>query len=161
MFCLSIHSLEESNAARYQKEFEKFTPVCTTNQIEKCSKEELINAYDNALLYTDYFLTEVIHFLKKYDSTHETAMLYFSDHGESLGEKGIYLHGLPYVMAPDSQKHIAALMWFGNEMGKDINLKKVRINKDEKYSQDNLFHTLLGIFEVTTGVYEKEMDLLQ
>ncbi len=146
---------------RYPKEFERFTPVCRTNQIEECSKEELINAYDNALLYTDYFLAKVINFLKKYDTTHETAMLYFSDHGESLGEKGIYLHGLPYVMAPESQKHIAALMWFSDEISKDIDLNKVRLNKDENYSQDNLFHLLLGLFEVETDVYEKEMDILK
>lgn len=145
---------------RYPKEFERFTPVCTTNQIDKCSMEEITNAYDNALLYTDYFLSKVINFLKKYNATHETAMFYLSDHGESLGENGIYLHGLPYIMAPESQKHIAALMWFGDEISKDIDLNKVRLNKDENYSQDNLFHTLLGIFEVETDIYEKEMDIL-
>lgn len=145
---------------RYPKEFEKFNPVCATNQLEECSKDEIINAYDNALLYTDYFLTEVIHLLKKYDTTHETAMIYFSDHGESLGENGLYLHGIPYMIAPDSQTHIGALMWFGYETSKDIDLVKVRHNKDNKYSQDNLFHTLLGIFEVTSDVYKKEMDIV-
>ena len=145
---------------RYPKKFEIFTPVCRTNQIEECSKEEIINAYDNALLYTDYFLSKVIDFLKKHDTTHETAMVYFSDHGESLGENGVYLHGLPYIMAPEPQKHIGALMWFGDEISKDIDLNKVRHKQNERYSHDNLFHTLLGLFEIDTDIYRKEMDIL-
>jgi lipid A ethanolaminephosphotransferase len=145
---------------RYTKDFEKFKPVCKTNQLEQCSKDEISNAYDNAILYTDYFLSKTINFLKKYDKTHETAMIYMSDHGESLGENGIYLHGLPYFMAPDAQTHIGALMWFGTKMSKDIDIKKIKQNKDKKYSHDNLFHTLLGIFEVKTKVYDKNMDIL-
>lgn len=145
---------------RYPKEFEKFKPVCKTNQLEECNKEEISNAYDNAILYSDYFLSKTINFLKKYDKTHETAMIYMSDHGESLGENGIYLHGLPYFMAPDAQTHIGSLMWFGDEMSKDINIKKVIKNKNNRYSQDNLFHTLLGIFEVESKVYKKDMDIL-
>jgi lipid A ethanolaminephosphotransferase len=145
---------------RYPKKFEKFKPVCTTNQLEECSRDEIINAYDNALLYTDYFLSKVIYLLKKYDKTHETAMMYFSDHGESLGENGLYLHGMPYMIAPESQIHIGSLMWFGSEISKEIDMNRIRLNKDKKYSQDNLFHTSLGIFEVTSSVYNKEMDML-
>jgi lipid A ethanolaminephosphotransferase len=145
---------------RYPKEFEKFTPVCETNQLEQCTQEEISNAYDNALLYTDYFLTKTINFLKKYDKTHETALIYMSDHGESLGENGVYLHGLPYFMAPDSQTNIGAFMWFGEEMKKDIDMKKLHKNKEQKYSQDNLFHTLLGLFEVETKVYDKSKDII-
>ncbi|MEO1937770.1 MAG: phosphoethanolamine--lipid A transferase, partial [Sulfurimonas sp.] len=106
---------------RYTHEYEKFTPVCKTNQLQECSQQEIINAYDNALLYTDAFLTEVIEFLKKYDKKYDTAMIYMADHGESLGENGVYLHGLPYFMAPDAQTHIGALMWFGKGMKKKIN----------------------------------------
>ena len=145
---------------RYPKEFEKFTPVCKTNQLEQCSQEEVSNAYDNAILYTDYFLSKVINFLKPYSNTHETAMLYMSDHGESLGENGIYLHGLPYFMAPDEQKHISSLIWFGDEFKKDIDMEKLNSYKNKQFSQDNLFHTLLGLFEVETGVYKKDMDIL-
>ncbi|RRS30285.1 MAG: sulfatase [Epsilonproteobacteria bacterium (ex Lamellibrachia satsuma)] len=145
---------------RYPKEFEKFTPVCKTNQLEECSKEEISNAYDNAILYTDYFLSQVIDFLKKYDSSRKTAMIYMSDHGESLGENGVYLHGLPYFMAPDAQTHIGSLMWFGNEMSKEINITKIEQNKNKKYSQDYLFDTLLGIFNVKTKVYDKKKDIL-
>jgi len=91
---------------RYTKEFEKFTPVCKTNQLEECSKESVANGYDNALLYTDNFLDATIKFAKHYSKRHysksATAVLYMSDHGESLGEHGIYLHGLPLSRQPFS-----------------------------------------------------------
>ena len=145
---------------RYPKEFEKFMPVCKTNQLEECTKEEISNGYDNALLYTDYFLSKTINLLKKYNNSHETAMIYMSDHGESLGENGLYLHGLPYFMAPDSQTHIGSFVWFGDEMKKDISIKKLIDKKDNEYSQDNLFHTLLGLFEVQTKVYDKSKDII-
>ncbi|XOF33336.1 MAG: phosphoethanolamine transferase [Candidatus Electrothrix sp. YB6] len=145
---------------RYPKAFEQFTPACTTNQLEECTQEEIINAYDNALLYTDYFLSKVIDLLKKYDKNHETAMIYFSDHGESLGESGVYLHGLPYMIAPESQKHIGALMWFGDHFTKDIDVDSIQKKRDREYSHDNLFHTLLGLFEIKTEVYNRELDIL-
>lgn len=146
---------------RYPKEFEKFTPVCKTNQLEECTQEEVSNAYDNAILYTDYFLSKVINFLKAYSNTHETAMFYMSDHGESLGENGFYLHGMPYMIAPNEQKHIASLLWLGDgEMKEDYNIEKLNTYKNKEFSQDNLFHTLLGLFEVETDVYKKDMDIL-
>jgi lipid A ethanolaminephosphotransferase len=146
---------------RYPKEFEKFTPVCKTNQLEQCTQEEVSNAYDNAILYTDYFLSEVIKFLKPYSNEYETTMLYMSDHGESLGENGIYLHGLPYFMAPAEQKHIGSMMWFGDgKIKNELDLEKVNSLKNQSFSHDNLFHTLLGLFEVETQVYKKDMDIL-
>ena len=145
---------------RYPKEFERFTPVCKTNQLEECSQEEVSNAYDNAILYTDYFLFEVIKFLKRYDKTHETAMIYMSDHGESLGEKGLYLHGMPYFIAPEEQTHIPTLMWFGEGMDIDVERKKIALTTDKEFSQDNLFHTLLGTFEVDTQLYKSSKDIL-
>ena len=144
---------------RYPKDFEKFTPICKTNQLENCTQEEISNAYDNAILYTDYFLAKVIDFLKKYDSRYKSAMIYMSDHGESLGENGIYLHGLPYFMAPDAQIHVGFLMWFGNKMKEEIDTEKIEKNSSLKYTHNNLFHTLLGIFNVQVKVYEKEMDI--
>ena len=143
---------------RYPVNFEKFTPVCRTNQIEKCTKDQIINAYDNAILYTDYFLSKVINLLKQNSNRFETAMVYLSDHGESLGENGLYLHGLPYFMAPDTQKHIAAIMWFGDNF--KIDKKSLNAISSEKFSQDNLFHTILGLMEVNTSVYNKNMDII-
>lgn len=146
---------------RYPKEFEKFTPVCKTNQLEQCSQEEVSNAYDNAILHTDYFLSEVIKFLKPYQKDYETAMLYMADHGESLGENGLYLHGVPYFMAPDNQIHVASVMWIGDgDIKEDIDVEKLKSYSNRKFSQDNLFHTLLGLFEVETKEYVKELDIL-
>ena len=135
---------------RYPKEFEKFKPTCKTNQLEQCSKEEISNAYDNAILYTDSFLTKTINLLKKYKSA-DTAMIYISDHGESLGENGVYLHGLPYFIAPDAQTHIASIVWFDKN-------QRLSQNRD-RYSQDNLFHTLLGLFNVKSKVYNRDLDI--
>jgi lipid A ethanolaminephosphotransferase len=142
---------------RYPDAFEKYTPVCKTSQLEECTSEEISNAYDNAVLYTDYFLSKVIALLKE-NSQFETAMFYIGDHGESLGENSIYLHGLPYFMAPENQKHIPAIMWFGDKFR--INREKLREVAGEQYSQDNLFHTLLGLLEVETSVYVKDKDII-
>lgn len=146
---------------RYPPAFEKFTPTCKSNQLENCSKKEIDNAYDNAILYTYYFLSKVIELLKKNDNQFETAMFYISDHGESLGENGLYLHGLPYFLAPNIQKQVAAIMWFGKSFDKDqVNIKLLKQKLNQKYSHDNIFHTILGFMEVETSVYEKKMDIL-
>ncbi len=143
---------------RYPNNFEKFTPTCKTNQVEQCSSEEIGNAYDNAILYTDYFLSKTINFLKQYDETAQTALIYMADHGESLGENGLYLHGIPYFMAPEEQTHIGALLWFGAQT--QIDIDAVRQNATKAYSQDNLFDTILGVMGVQTAVYEKRKDIL-
>ncbi len=141
---------------RYPKSFEIFTPVCQTNQLEECSQEEISNAYDNAIVYTDYFLSKAIALLKRYDAERETTMIYMSDHGESLGENGLYLHGLPYFMAPDTQTHIAGLMWFGSTHSKH---KHVVARRDDALYHDNLFHTILGIMDINTSVYDASLDI--
>lgn len=146
---------------RYTIEFEKFKPVCKTNQLENCTQEEVSNAYDNAILHTDAFLSKTINFLKQYSNTHETAMMYMSDHGESLGEKGLYLHGMPYFMAPDEQKHVASFLWLSKgEIQEDIDINKLKSYSNNRFSQDNLFHTLLGFFEVETKDYDSTLDIL-
>ncbi len=145
---------------RYPKAFEKFTPICPTNELEECTPDEINNTYDNALLYTDFFLSKTIDFLKNYDDTHETAMMYMSDHGESLGELGVYLHGLPYTIAPDAQTHIGGFLWLGKNLISDEERSRVKNHADAELSHDTLFHTLLGIFEVQTSVYDKNQDIL-
>jgi lipid A ethanolaminephosphotransferase len=146
---------------RYPPSFERFTPVCKTNQLEQCSQEEINNAYDNAILYTDFFLSKTINLLKKYDSSYETALLYVSDHGESLGENGLYLHGIPYMLAPDSQKHVPMLIWFGDSFDKDeVNIEQLKQQRHQKYSHDNLFHTLLGLMNISTKIYDPALDIL-
>lgn len=143
---------------RYTKAFEKYTPVCKTNQLEQCSKEEITNAYDNTILNTDTFLTQVISLLKGNDEHFATGMFYLSDHGESLGENGLYLHGFPYAIAPEAQKHVPAVMWFGKQY--KIDKTKMVSAAKEPHTQDELFHTLLGYLDVNTTVYRPELDLL-
>jgi lipid A ethanolaminephosphotransferase len=144
---------------RYPQEFEAFTPVCRSNQLDQCSQASIINGYDNALLYTDYFLAQVIGFLKQRDDTFQTALLYLSDHGESLGELGLYLHGFPYRIAPEAQTHVAALAWFGKQF--PVDRAGLQQRAADSYSHDYLFHTLLGMFDAQTDIYQAELDLLR
>lgn len=143
---------------RYPKEFEVFTPVCTSNQLEKCSQQEIDNAYDNTIVYTDFFLSKVINLLKQNDDRFQTAMLYFSDHGESLGEGRMYLHGYPYGFAPEEQKHVPAVLWFGSHFPVDKNAMQRGAAND--YSHDNIFYTMLGLFNVETTLQKPEMDIV-
>ena len=159
-----LHSMGNHGPAyykRYPKSFEKFTPACHTNQLENCTNEEINNAYDNAILYTDYFLSKVINLLKHNDDQFETAMLYMSDHGESLGENNVYLHGLPYILAPDTQKNVAAVLWLGEHFYEDgLDISAIKARADNAFSHDNLFHTILGLLELETAAYNKDLDIL-
>ncbi|MBD2857500.1 phosphoethanolamine--lipid A transferase [Spongiibacter sp. KMU-158] len=130
---------------RYPASFERFTPVCRTNELAECSQQEVINAYDNAVAYTDYFLNEVITLLKNNSAEYETNMLFVSDHGESLGENGVYLHGLPYSFAPEAQTHVPIMAWVGPH--DDIDFEASKANQAQPYSHDVVFDTLLGMFE--------------
>jgi len=145
---------------RYTQSFEQFKPVCKSNQFEECTEQSIINAYDNALLYSDNFLAKTIELAKHYDKS-ETAVLYMNDHGESLGEHGIYLHGLPYFIAPDAQKHVGSFLWLNKQYKKNLDMKKLALKSNQPLSHDYLFHTLLGLFNVQTKVYEQKLDILQ
>ncbi len=143
---------------RYPKEFEKFKPMCMTGELRDCSQVEIDNSYDNAILYTDYFLSNVIDLLKKYDDSHATAMLYVSDHGESLGESGFYLHAAPYLVAPKEQTHVPAIVW----MGKNFDYKKEQLMpyKDYPLSHDDVFCSLLVAFEIDAKMCAAQKDML-
>lgn len=131
---------------RYPEAFEKFTPACHSAELSECSDEEIGNAYDNAILYTDYFLSEVVQLLKQNEPVFETSMLYISDHGESLGENNLYLHGMPYMLAPAEQTEIPFIVWAGETS--DIDVESLLIQQDEKTSQDAVFWSLLSLFNV-------------
>lgn len=133
---------------RYPREFEKFNPACQSGELADCTQQEIINAYDNTILYTDYFLSQVIGLLKANSPKYETAMFYVSDHGESLGESGIYLHGMPYSFAPEAQTHVPVIAWIGESS--DIDFAQSLALKDQVNSHDAVFDTLLAVFEVTT-----------
>lgn len=143
---------------RYPKAFERFKPACQTGELSQCSQQEIDNAYDNAILYTDYFLSETIRFLKKYDDRYETAMLYVADHGESLGEHGIYLHAAPYIIAPEEQVHIPAIAWVGQNFDYDLN--QIKPYRDYPLSHDDLFCTLLIAYELDAKMCEAKKSLL-
>lgn len=135
---------------RYPKEFEKFKPACQTGELRDCTQQEIDNAYDNAILYTDYFLSEVISFLKKHDDGFETAMLYVADHGESLGEHGFYLHAAPYMLAPKEQKHVPAILWTGSNF--DYNIDDIKPFKNQALSHDDLFCSIMIAYELESGM---------
>lgn len=140
----------------------QFKPSCDTNQIQDCSQESLINAYDNTILNTDYLLNQTIELLKTYENKYETGMLYLSDHGESLGENGMYLHSAPYMIAPNVQTHIPMLFWSSNEFMQQRNINPTCMQQQaltHNYSQDNLFHTMLGLMSVSTAEYQPALDL--
>ncbi|MND78955.1 Phosphoethanolamine transferase EptA [compost metagenome] len=146
---------------RYPAEFEKFTPVCKSNALNKCSQESIVNAYDNTILYTDHVLSSLIDILRKNQTHVDTAMLYLSDHGESLGEYNLFLHGTPYMMAPDQQKHVAMLAWFSDPYQRSfaVNTQCLNSQRGMPLSQDNLFHSMIGLLEVDTQTYNSQLDL--
>ena len=145
---------------RYPQAFEMFTPTCQTNQLNECSDVEINNAYDNSIIYTDYFLSKVITLLKNNSKQHASAMLYVSDHGESLGENGIYLHGLPYTIAPSEQIQVPAILWLSEAISKAYDLRSIKEKSSALLSHDNLSHTLLGLMGVETEVYEQSLDIM-
>jgi len=147
---------------RYPEEFEVFKPVCKTNQLENCSQDEISNAYDNAILYTDYFLSKTIDLLENNQKNFEASMLYVSDHGESLGENGLYLHGLPNIIAPDAQRHVPAILWLSNNYDNHvIDLDSLKKKTGGYFTHDNIFHTILGMLEVRTATYNPSLDLIK
>ncbi len=146
---------------RYPKEFEVFKPVCKTNQLRSCSQQEVLNAYDNAILYSDYFLSKTIDFLKTNSQKYNTAMVYISDHGESLGENNLYLHGLPYMIAPKEQKKVPLIVWLSKSYQQVHGIDKSCVAKksSSKLSHDNLFSSVLGMLSVQTEVLDSELDI--
>jgi lipid A ethanolaminephosphotransferase len=137
---------------RYPLDFEVFKPTCNNNDVSKCSQEELVNAYDNTILYADFIIYSAIQIDKK--SNIPSAVIYVSDHGESLGENGIYLHGFPYFIAPKEQKEIPFIIWMSDDFKKGKNFEQ-----KQSYSHDNIFHSILGAFGVKTKLYDKNLDI--
>ncbi|CNG07300.1 phosphoethanolamine transferase EptA [Yersinia frederiksenii] len=162
-----LHQMGSHGPAYYRRtspEMRPFTPTCDSNQIQDCTPQELVNTYDNSILYTDAMLDSTIKLLQQYSSKFNTALVYLSDHGESLGENGMYLHGTPYMFAPSQQTHIPFLMWLSPEYTKSYGIDHQCLSdsaQQNEVSQDNLFHTLLGMMNIQTTEYQTEMDLLQ
>jgi len=131
---------------RYPPAFEKFSPVCKSIELQDCSTEEIVNAFDNTIVYTDYVLDQAIRFLEERQETYETTLIYMSDHGESLGELGVYLHGMPYWMAPEAQTHVPLIVWAGDSS--DIDIDGLREIQHSPVAHDDFSRILLDSFEV-------------
>jgi lipid A ethanolaminephosphotransferase len=147
---------------RYPKQFEHFKPACKEAQFSRCSRDEIVNAYDNTLVYTDHVLGELIALLQREDKAGlATALIYLSDHGESLGESNLYLHGMPYALAPDVQKHIPMLLWLSPryQQAFAVDTGCIAARRDQPVSQDNLFHSILGVLDIETHLYDAKLDI--
>ncbi len=146
---------------RYPAEFRRFLPDCETAQLRDCTREQVVNAYDNAILYTDHVLASVIGTLKRAPRRFHSSMIYVSDHGESLGEHGLYLHGIPYAIAPELQTHVPMLVWVSWQMSAsgDVDVSCLRGKSRDALSHDNLFHSVIGLMDVRTAAYLPARDI--
>lgn len=149
---------------RYPASERVFMPDCPRSDIENCSNEELVNTYDNTIRYTDKVVGLLIDKLKSLESQYDVGLVYLSDHGESLGAMGLYLHGTPYKFAPDDQTRVPLLTWFSPQLQADRQLDMGCLAAEassQRFSHDNLFHSMLGIMDVQTRVYNNKLDLFK
>ena len=159
-----MHQMGSHGPAYYKRvpdTFKKFQPECKSNALQECSREQVVNSFDNTILYTDHVLSQAIQWLKKSNATHATAMLYVSDHGESLGENNLYLHGLPYRVAPDVQKRVPWISWWSQQFETQTGLSSACLKKktNAPLTHDNYFHSVLGMVGVSTEVYQAKLDV--
>jgi lipid A ethanolaminephosphotransferase len=147
-------------AARSAPERKRFQPECASINLQDCGREALLNAYDNSIVQTDHVLAATIGWLKE-QAGYDTALLYVSDHGESLGEGNLYLHGLPWRLAPDTQKHVPWITWLSPafEARGGATLRCLHERETAPVSHDNLFHSVLGLMGVSTQVYRRNFDV--
>ncbi|MBS0226815.1 MAG: phosphoethanolamine transferase [Proteobacteria bacterium] len=147
---------------RYPAEFEQFKPVCRSNQLQTCTPEQIRNAYDNSVLYTDSVIASVIATLRD-DHAIDGAVLFVSDHGESLGENGLYLHGAPYAFAPDVQTHIPMTLWMSDGFRQRDGIDAACVTRQgaHPWSHDNIFDFLLGLMQVHSNAYRPQLDPLR
>ena len=159
-----LHQMGSHGPAYFKRSkapYQPFQPTCNSNAIQGCSTEELKNSYDNSIVYTNHVLAQIIETLKQ-QTQYQTGFWYLSDHGESTGEHGLYLHGAPYSMAPTQQTHVPMLMWF-SDAWKQQNIQQVSCLKgqtNQARSQDHLFPSLLSLLDIKTQVIEAKNDML-
>ncbi len=146
---------------RYRPQDAVFLPDCRTAEFSNCSRQEIVNAYDNTIVQTDRVLGQIIDVLETEGAALDAAMIYMSDHGESLGENGMFLHGAPWFMAPEEQIRVPFISWIspGYLREENLDMACLRGLTDKPYSHDNLFHSILGLIEVRTEVYDASLDV--
>jgi lipid A ethanolaminephosphotransferase len=158
-----MHQMGSHGPAYYKRSpafAKKFQPECTTNILQDCDRQQVVNAYDNSIVYTDHLLAQVIEWQKMRQNDMAMAMIYMSDHGESLGERNLYLHGLPYAIAPDVQKRVPWVTWLSPQIQQQRGIGQTCLNQlpDRSLSHDNLFHSVLGLLNVQTQLYRPGLD---
>lgn len=157
-----LHQMGSHGPAYYRRSSSNtkvFQPECATNALGDCARDQLINVYDNSIRYNDLVLAKTIAWLEQHRQQHDVGMLYMSDHGESLGEYGLYLHGLPYAMAPLEQKNIAFIAWPGSLAARThINQDCLGQTLSAPITHDNLYHTVLGLMDVQSPTYKSDLD---
>ena len=159
-----LHQMGSHGPAYFKRSpaaFKKFTPECKDNALQNCTQEGLVNAYDNSIVYTDHLLASSIRWLKSQAPSSAPALLYVADHGESLGEKNLYLHGMPYSLAPDVQKRVPWVTWLSPafEQRNQVTTECLKQQLDAPISHDNYFHSVLGLMHVQTKVYQRALDI--
>ena len=146
---------------RYPEKFKRFTPSCDTANLQDCTREQIVNTYNNTIVYTDYILDSVIDILRRHPDL-QSSMLYVSDHGESLGENNIYLHGLPYAIAPDEQKKVPMILWMSPDTRQSLQLDNNCLTQNAEtgqFSHDNYFHSVLHLLNIKTSVFDPRLDI--
>lgn len=145
---------------RYPAAFRTFTPPCENAELGNCDASQIVNAYDNAILYTDHFLAKTIRQLRSMED-YDTAMIYVSDHGESLGEKGLYLHGVPYAIAPAEQTRVPMVMWFSDRFAahRGVDVRCLQQRARQRTDHDVLFSSILGLMQIRTSAYDAKEDV--
>jgi lipid A ethanolaminephosphotransferase len=163
-----LHMLGSHGPAYYKRippAFAQFQPICASRQFTSCSRAQIVNSYDNTILYTDHVLAELIGVLRAVAAKGiNTAMIYVSDHGESLGEKGLYLHGMPRALAPKEQTHIPMITWFAPQTLAQLQMDTECLHysaETRPASHDNLFHTMLGLFAISSALYDPALDIMR
>ncbi len=159
-----MHQMGSHGPAYYKRvpdSFKKFQPECKSNALQDCSRDQVVNSFDNTILYTDHFLGQAIQWLKKTEATAAPALLYVSDHGESLGENNLYLHGLPYRVAPDVQKRVPWITWWSSRFEQQRGLSRgcLKNKVNAALTHDSYFHSVLGLMGVNTEVYQAKLDV--
>ncbi|WP_353102303.1 phosphoethanolamine--lipid A transferase EptA [Myroides odoratus] len=137
---------------KYPPAFEVFSPVCSSVELANCAQEELINAYDNTIVYTDYLLHRIIEDLQTLPDFKST-LVFVSDHGESLGEKNLYMHGLPMSFAPKEQYEIPFLVWVSDDA--------IKLKPNPLLSQYHVFHSVLHFLGLTSPIYDEKMNIFE
>lgn len=161
-----LHQLGSHGPAYYKRVPEEFLvsePSCRSSDLSQCETEAIKNTYNDTVRYTEYLIAKAIKELESISQTHDTVLIYVSDHGESTGENGLYLHGIPMFLAPQEQTHVPALVWLSDTYiaSRSIDTGCLKKHLNDEYSHDNISHTLISLLDIESSAYQSELDILR